>query len=452
MREFRFTFAFRAANMGVMGTEKDLSALQEARNSAEETARTLETGGGADPGAQHVRNAGGRYQARSDAIIAAAIPVLNGLGLKGMRLADVAQSVGLKTTAITYYFPKKEDLALACIEHGLDVFHAFLTAAETEATPVERVRRLIFEFVMWDVAVRRGEAVPLASFHVIRALDDAHREQAAGKYRQMFLRTRRLLGGANDSEAARQFNSIRTLILLEQLYWAAEWLSEYEIEDAPRLAERICDVLLSGLSAGAGEIEADRNAIGPPDSSPANEDFIRAATREINRLGYRGASIDRISAQLNVTKGAFYHWHDAKDQLVRACYCRTFDLIKQAQRADQGGDMGEWGRLAGAVASLIAFQLSEEGPLMRTSAIHSLPADLQNEVRELSDRTRRTFSSMISDAIAEGAARPVNSSIAADMLAAGIDAAADVSMWPTSREKVNAQAYARVLLFGLIET
>ena len=46
--------------------------------------------------------------------------------------------------------------------------------------------------------------------------------------------------------------------------------------------------------------------------------FLKAATRQINEHGYRGASVDRISASLNVTKGAFYHHNEAKDDLVAA--------------------------------------------------------------------------------------------------------------------------------------
>ena len=46
-------------------------------------------------------------------IVAAAIPVLNAQGFKGMRLTAVAELTGLRATGITYYFPRKEELALA---------------------------------------------------------------------------------------------------------------------------------------------------------------------------------------------------------------------------------------------------------------------------------------------------------------------------------------------------
>ena len=65
--------------------------------------------------------------------------------------------------------------------------------------------------------------------------------------------------------------------------------------------------------------------------------FLLAATRLINELGYRGASVQRIAAELNVTKGSFYHHLDAKDDLVIACYRRSFDTISDAQRLAEVG-------------------------------------------------------------------------------------------------------------------
>lgn len=396
-----------------------------------------------------LRPAGKRFQERRAAIVAAAIPLLNDHGFKGMRLVEVGDQIGLKSTGITYYFPRKEDLALACIEHGIEVFHGFLSEAEEEGKAAARIRRLVLEFIRRDVLVRTAETTPLASFAAVRSLEGAHRERATRLYRDMFDRTRRLLDEDSTSPIVRQRSALHTVILLEQLYWASDWLSHYDIEEAPRLAERMADLMLFGLRVDGGGVEA---GLGEDvcDSPPANEDFMRAATREINDHGYRGASIDRISASINLTKGAFYHHHDAKDELVRACFQRTFDLIRAAQRAARKIGSSEWERLSIAVNMLIRFQLSDDGPLLRTSALPSLPRDLQAEIRELSYRTGRTFSSMVSDGIAEGSIRPVDSTIAAHMLAAGINAAADVSNWPEVEGADVAVDYARALLCGCL--
>ena len=55
-----------------------------------------------------------KFDRKRASILNAAIPVFTELGLKGARIADVAASVGLATTSVTYYFKRKEDLAVAC--------------------------------------------------------------------------------------------------------------------------------------------------------------------------------------------------------------------------------------------------------------------------------------------------------------------------------------------------
>ena len=54
-----------------------------------------------------------RFQAKRDAILAAAADAINEQSAKGMTFADVARRVGLNTTSVTYYFKRKEDLASA---------------------------------------------------------------------------------------------------------------------------------------------------------------------------------------------------------------------------------------------------------------------------------------------------------------------------------------------------
>ena len=55
-----------------------------------------------------------RFHEKRDTILAAAAARFNDLGVKGATLAEIAASVGLVTTSITYYYRKKEDLATAC--------------------------------------------------------------------------------------------------------------------------------------------------------------------------------------------------------------------------------------------------------------------------------------------------------------------------------------------------
>lgn len=393
-----------------------------------------------------------RFEKRRSDIIAAAIPVLNGQGFKGMRLTEVAELIGLRATGVTYYFPRKEELAVACLESGMAIFHEFLDVAEKEPTARARVSRLIHLFVERDAAVRRGEATPLASFSSLRSLEEDHFKRVSDAYKMMFRRVRQLFESPELGHLEKPQRSIRTLILLEQLYWAQIWLGDYDLDEFPRLAQRIEGIAANGLiddaTAPADELTLDASD-GARDAS--KESFLRAATRQINAYGYRGASVDRISASLNLTKGAFYHHNEAKDELVAACFRRSFGLIREAQRIVRGQGKDEAWRLKAAVAALVRFQIGGEGPLLRTSVMSSMPRELQDEIMSLSYKASRQFSSMVADAIADGSAKPVDPAVAGAIVHAAVNVASDLlTIRGVQKDETLVKEYVSVLFGGLL--
>lgn len=409
--------------------------------------------GGAEEGESALSaRSGERFERRRADIIAAAIPVLNGLGFKGMRLTAVAERIGLRATGITYYFPRKEELAVACFESGLAVFHGLVSQAEREPTAGARIARLIELFVVRDAAVRRGEASPLASFSGIQALEGELHERVAEGYKAMFRRVRSLLDSPELAGLTKPQRTMRTLSLLEQLYWSTVWLIDYDLEDYERVAARMTDAVLYGLAPPGGVFapgEIEMRAIAGAEDA-AKEGFLLAAVREINAHGYRGASVERISASINVTKGAFYHHNEAKDDLVAACFRRSFGIIRDVQREVRAEGPDEWWRLTTAVAQLVRFQLCTEGPLLRTSVLSSMPREHQVEIVSLSYKVARVFAAMISDAIAEGTCRPVDPLIAAHLLNAAINAASDLRWRLRSPDDWDPLAYCRPLFGGLL--
>ncbi|MGH6957643.1 MAG: TetR/AcrR family transcriptional regulator, partial [Caulobacteraceae bacterium] len=169
-----------------------------------------------------------------------------------------------------------------------------------------------------------------------------------------------------------------------------------------------------------------------------------------NEQGYLGASVDKISARLNVTKGSFYHHNEAKDDLVVACFQRTLDVMRQTQRQAilAGGD--GWRRTASAAMALIHRQATHTAPLLRTSALTSTPEPMQRALVAEFDRVSLTFASTVSDGIADGSIRPVDAHIAAQALTAAINAAAELEYWaPGASSQAAAEAYARALLTGV---
>jgi AcrR family transcriptional regulator len=159
--------------------------------------------------------------------------------------------------------------------------------------------------------------------------------------------------------------------------------------------------------------------------------------------------VEKISAQLNVTKGSFYHHNEAKDDLVVACFDRSFDIMKRLQSAAMREPGTQWQKLCSAAAALVEFQVSDGGPLLRTSAISALPENIRQDMLNQWNRVSDRFSAMISDGIAEGSIRPIDSVIAAQLLNATLNASASMRIDRNAVREHAARLYAKPMLMGL---
>jgi AcrR family transcriptional regulator len=395
-----------------------------------------------------------RYAAKKEAILTAATAILNRQGVKGMTLADVAAEVGLITTSVTYYYRKKEDLAAACFIRGIEIYDDLARRASEVSGARARLERFLELFFELAEKIRLKEAPPFVAFSEMRALKEPLRSQVGEAFNSFFRNVRGFFDDPEFAGLSRVEATARTHLLLEQSFWTVTWLRRYDVEDFPRIRDRMFDILSGGLAIGARQWAPPAL----PDPTPAEaggsdistETFLVAATRVINQKGYRGASVEDISAELNVTKGSFYHHNDAKDDLVIACFERTFAIMKAAQVTGRDLKADQWTRLSATAATLVDYQLSDHGPLLRASAMGALPVEIRPDVAEGYARITDRFAAMVSDGIAEGSIRPVDPLVAANMLASMINAAASLQIWTpgVAREEV-AALFARPLLMGV---
>ena len=392
-----------------------------------------------------------RFSRKRDAIVAAATDILNRQGVRGMTLALVAERVGLITTSVTYYFRKKDELAAACFLAGIQRLTALIDNAGREQTASSRVRRLLELYLALRAGIAAGEEPPIPIFSDIRALSRETQAPIGAAYLDMFRGVRALLSGPGGEQLGRGEATARAHILLEQIHWLEAWLPRYEVQDYARVCDRMHDILVGGLAPGGAAWNPAPMALAPPVAAPSLADaFLLAATRLINQRGYHGASVDLISASLNVTKGSFYHHHNAKDDVVTACFERSFEQVRRAQLAARNLAGDEWLKLTSAAAALVELQFSSAGPLLRTSALAALPQSIRGEMMAQSSRLSDRFAAMIAEGVSEGSLRPVDSFIAAQMLNATLNAAADL---PVLLQGVAAPAavelYARPFFTGL---
>jgi len=396
----------------------------------------------------------GRYARKKEAIVAAAAGIINRRGVRGMTLADVAASVDLITTSVTYYFKRKEDLAVACFLASIERFDTLIAASLGHPDPRERLHRFLTLYLDLNRRIRLGEEAPMAMFNDVRALKEPYLTVVVEPYNAMFRKVRTLFHAAQTDWIDRKLATARAHILMEQIFWSVSWLSRYDVEDYGRIGARMFDILSHGLAPQGAEWRPEPvGAIGsaPGDAQDnARETFLTAATRLINQRGYRGASVEKISAQLNVTKGSFYHHNVAKDDLVVACFERSFAIMKRVQSRAMKLPGDQWDRLCSAAAALADYQVCDNGPLLRTSAISALPEPIRQNMLAQWSRVSDRFSAMISDGIAEGSCRAIDPVIAAQLLNATLNAAASLVSVVRGADKSEAAAlYAKPMLMGL---
>lgn len=392
-----------------------------------------------------------RYAQRRKQILDTASALINRHGLRGMTLTAVAKALGLDTSSVTYYFRRKEQLAAACFERTLLFSLEAAQAAARQPDGPARVRQLIA--AQFDVY--RGREAPgageLAVLSDIRALDAAARAPLEAIYAEGFAVVRGFFapagpeGGSGGSRSA-----IAATHLTASLQWLPAWIDRYQPRDYPRVEARLFDVLAHGLARD--ERTWPVQPVRPcRDGEPtAQARFLAAATRLINSHGYAGASVERIAAELGVSTGSFYHHLENKDDLVLACFRRSFATIEWAQ--DQGDAAGddEGERLAGAAAILVALQFDDNSPLLRMSAYQALPLELRTDMLTLAGQLSRRVAGTIADGIADGSLRAVDPLIASQTVMAAISAASDLRRWAKPRPAAEAvRAYLEPLRVGL---
>jgi AcrR family transcriptional regulator len=257
-----------------------------------------------------------RYSVRRDEILAAASEVLNNQGSRGFTVALVAEKLGLHPPSLTYYFKKRRDLLAACLMDAVDRFDALIGEAEAEVGPEARLTRFIAGHIEIQRLARLGKTPALAEFSEIRLVPLPNVTPLLGAYRRMFDRLADLFASPALPWLTAERRGLYARLLIEQLGWTASWLGRYEPRDYGRAAERLADVLVGGLaSPGRGWPSLtgeDLAAPVVPTPEPSRERFLVAATALINEQGYHGASVDKISARLGVTKGSFYYHNTDK--------------------------------------------------------------------------------------------------------------------------------------------
>ncbi len=401
------------------------------------------------PGSSTTKTA--RFARKRDVVIDAATHIMNSRGVRGLTFVEVAEAVHLSTSSITYYFRFKEQLAAAAFTETLRRIETLVESAAQAPTPHARVEAYVSRYFDLLRDIGQGHERPIAILSDMRALDDSVRIPLAEQYSAIFRRIRAFFGEPA-SDQHRALNTARAQVLTESMYWLPMWLFTYAYGDFDRVRLRMLDLFEKGLAPDGGEWSPQLIAIDREGTAAKGQaNFLRVATRLISERGYRGASVERIAAELNVTKGSFYHHLEAKDDLVLACFRHSYATIASVLKAP--GDGTPWNRLSSVIATLLDIQLDGQWPLLRTTALQTLPADVRLQVVARSDRMALRLAGIIADGISEGGIRPVDPMIAGQAIMPSLNAAYELHNWANrfgDRRRAVA-VYASTLAYGLFD-
>lgn len=398
-----------------------------------------------------------RFQDRREAILDCAARLFNQRGINGGMLSEVARQIGLAPNSLTYYYRRKEDLASACLERAMEAMSACADAAVRAATLEERVRGFVTGYLALLADIARGKHAELILFNEILTLGPPHAAAMGAAYNQMFRRVRALLDAPDAPRLSPDARNARAHLLLSTTSWTRGWIARHEADDYVLVGERVADALLHGIAAGRRAPAAtvlhlpwaELDGAGP-DGDTTRTAYLKAATRLVNEHGYRGASVDSIAAELKLTKGSFYHHHGTKEELILACFERTFAVMRAAQAAAMGVPGGGMERLAAACRALLEFQLSSHGPLLRVTAWTGLPEAIRADMRRTMGRLGERFATLVLEGMQDGSLRVIDPFVAAQLVNGMLNAAAELERWVRGVHAANAfELYAMPVFTGL---
>ena len=370
------------------------------------------------------------------AILSEAARLFNIHGARATRLSDVADSLQLNKTSLYYYIQSKDDLIYQTYLASCDAIESMLERADklgkSGADKLVWFIRSYFE--AWQ-AILLGERPQFAILSEIRALKPPHRKRIAGRYSELYGRIKSYISdGVRDGSLQPYRETDAALALFGMVQLTVLWLPRVDPADTGRAAQEFVDIVLHGIAADRSVAwdglpgfpdPVERGASGGQRTS-RQEAFYRVGSSFFNRKGFKGTSLDEITEELDVTKGAFYYNVKDKDDLLFQCFERSLAIIEAAQEdAIAGGGTGLQ-QLQRCAGELFGVQTGASGPLIRFNLIPSLSARYKKRVLDRIGRVSDRFGSIISTGEADGSIRPVDPAIAEQMLLSGIDLSAEL--------------------------
>lgn len=346
----------------------------------------------------------------------AAADVLNESGLTNASLDAVAERLGIKKSALYYYFASKEEVVYRSYLRTSRLAAGYAEAA-AKAPGSGRDRLALYLKLHFS-------APPVAFLSDMAVLTPEHeREVRSMAHHHDDLLSGILAEGHADGSLSVARPQITNFAITGALNWVFVWFQPARPGlTRPQIGEVFTDVFLHGLRQPGPAMTTWPQPIHiePPAGETAFDRAFQAAWRRdsllatasafFNHRGFDNSSFDDIATALNLTRGALYHYVANKEQLLFECYLRSMSLTEEVldRNAALGGGAEE--QQARFIASMIALNAGPLGPLAGYFRLQSLTPEHQVVARGRS-HVALGKASYSERGMREGVFRPVDAAL-----------------------------------------
>jgi AcrR family transcriptional regulator len=106
---------------------------------------------------------------------------------------------------------------------------------------------------------------------------------------------------------------------------------------------------------------AKKRAAGPraTHSSPTRVHILKAAAAAFRRVGFHGASLEEIAAELGMQKGNLYYYFRSKEDILFACHQYSLDRLLDVLASVEGTDLRPDEKLRKLIVSFVQTILDD---------------------------------------------------------------------------------------------
>lgn len=340
-----------------------------------------------------------RKSSKQEAILREAAAMFNELGVGSAGFGDLSRRMGVGRATFYHYVADREDLIFRCYQRSCEAETERLDLASEAETGLPQV----LAFVRLSLAPEADQTAIIADTSV---LGDGPRTIIERAQRRNYDRLAAMIGAGINAGNIRPCDEqlvariLPSIIVFSRM--AHRWVPGQE---AGRNPEAIADFIATGSAARRDvRFRLDKNADDFSRVSLADfgnwkiadlkmEQILMKGSQLINRHGADNVSLEDVAGALGATRGTVYHYFSAREDLVRRCLERSYEIYDAF--VDYALAHGRTGLEKAAIVSHLNAQamVGSLQPVAGWMGLEALSPDAQTyarkRLREVLARTER---------------------------------------------------------------